>query len=252
MGIRNLFTFTFHPQTDGEVERFRKTLVDVLLHYIKDHQDKWDELVSVLALAYNSRLHRTTGVAPMDLATPRRLRIFSLERMEGGTTPDPSQSVGEAKEAFLESLEALLPQLRDWIAKTQAQFKRVHDKNVRPFRVSVTSCDGVYLRNQTWKHKLDPMVTGPYVVLETDGRTYLIDQDGLPYRVIGDHVVPTGPVNPENRPKQREVAVPEALQPGGCEVVFERFVDHTWDDEGVLWLLVRWFGYGPNDDTWQH
>jgi len=29
-------------------------------------------------------------------------------------------------------------------------------------------------------------------------------------------------------------------------------VDHTWDEEGVLWLLVRWFGYGPEDDTWQH
>ena len=47
------------------------------------------------------------------------------------------------------------------------------------------------------------------------------------------------------------MSVPDALQPGGFEFVFEQFVDHTWDEEGVLWLLVRWFVYGPEDDTWQ-
>jgi len=48
------------------------------------------------------------------------------------------------------------------------------------------------------------------------------------------------------------VAVPDALQPGGSEFVFERFADHIWDDKGVLWLLVRWLGYGLEDDTWKH
>jgi len=149
-------------------------------------------------------------------------------------TPDPSQSVAEAKDAFLESLKALLPQVRDSTAKTQARYKRHYDKRVRPLRVSVTSDDWVYLRNHAQKHKLDPKMTGPCQVLEIDGRTYLIDQDGLPYRVSGDHVVPVGPVHPANRPKQPQVAIPDALQPNGSEFVFERFVDHTWDEEGVL------------------
>jgi len=39
-------------------------------------------------------------------------------------------------------------------------------------------------------------VTGPYEVLETHGRTYLIDQDGLPYRLSGDHAVSAGPMDP--------------------------------------------------------
>ena len=53
MGIRNLYTSTYNPHTNGQVERFNKTLVDMLMHYIEDHQDNWDELVSVIALAYN-------------------------------------------------------------------------------------------------------------------------------------------------------------------------------------------------------
>jgi len=222
------------------------------MHYIEDHQDNWDELVSVLALVYNSRPHRTTGVALMDLVTPRRLSIFSLERVTDGMTPDPSQSVVEAKDSFLESLNALLLQVRDSITKIQARYKRDCDKKARPRRVSVTSGDWGYLRNHNRKQKLDPKVIGPYEVLETDERTYLTDQDGLPYRVSGDHVVPAGPVNPANRQEQLQVAVPEALQPGWSEFVFGRFMDHTWGEEGVLWLLVCLFCYGPGDDTWTH
>jgi len=102
MGIRNLYMTTYHPQTNSPVERFNTTLVEMFMHLIEDHQDNWDELVSELALAYNSRLHRRMVVAPMDWVTPRRLGKFSLERMPDGMTPDPSQSVAEAKDAFLE------------------------------------------------------------------------------------------------------------------------------------------------------
>jgi len=135
MGIRNLYTTTYHPQTNGQVECFKKTLVYMLMHYIENHQDDWDELVSVLELAYNSRPHRTTSVAPMALVTPRRMRNFSLEWMTDGMTQDPSQSVAEAKNAFLESLKALLPQVQYSISKTQARYKRDYDKRVRPRRV---------------------------------------------------------------------------------------------------------------------
>jgi len=55
MGIRNMCTTKYHPQINGQVESFSKTLVDRLMHYIEDHEHDWDDLVSVMALAYNSR-----------------------------------------------------------------------------------------------------------------------------------------------------------------------------------------------------
>jgi len=87
----------------------------------------------------------------MDLVTTRCLSKFSLERMPDGKTPDAGQSVAEAKDAFLESLKAELPQLRDSIAKTHAWYKGEYDKRVSPLRVSVTRSDWVYLRNHTRK-----------------------------------------------------------------------------------------------------
>jgi len=251
-GIRNMYKSTYHSRINSQVARSKKTLLNMFMHYIEVQQDYWDELVSVLALAYNSRPHLTTYVAPMDLVTPLRLSNFSLERMPDGMQPDPSQAAAEAKDAFLESLKALLPQIRNSIAKTQAGYKWDYGKKVRPRPVTVTSGDWVDLRSHSRKRKLDPKVHGPCEVLETHGKTYLIDQDGLPYRVSGDHVVPAGPADPASRPKQPQVEIPDALQPGGSEFVFERFVSHTWDEEGVLWSLARCFGYGSDDDTWQH
>jgi len=63
------------------------------------------------------------------------MRNFSLEWMTDGMTQDPSQSVAEAKNAFLESLKALLPQVQYSTSKTQARYKRDYDKRVRPRRV---------------------------------------------------------------------------------------------------------------------
>jgi len=140
--------------------------------------------------------------------------------MPDGMTSDTRQSVAEAKDAVPESLKGMLPQVRDTIAKKQAMYKWDYDKELCPRRVSVTSGDWVYSRNHTWKHKLAPKVTGPYEVLETDGGTDLVDQDGLPYRVSEAHVVSVGLVDPENRPPRPEKAVPDALQPDGSEYVF--------------------------------
>jgi len=91
----------------------------------------------------------------MDLVTTRRLRNVSLERMPDGMTTDQTQLVAKAKDAFLESLKALLSQVRDSIARKQARYQRDYDKQVRPRRVSVTGCDRVYLRNHARKQKLD-------------------------------------------------------------------------------------------------
>jgi len=159
--------------------------------------------------------------------------------MPDGMTRDPSQSVAQPKNVLEKSLKALPSQVRDSTSKKRAWYKMESDKKIRARRVSVTSGDLVNLRNHARNHELDPKVTGPYEVLEADERTYLIDQDGLPDRVSGAHVVPAGPVDPAKRPKRHQLAVPDALQPGGSEFVFEQFVDRTWDEEGVLWLLVR-------------
>ena len=42
LGIRNVFTTTYHPQANGQVERFNRTLTSALRKYVGEHPKDWD------------------------------------------------------------------------------------------------------------------------------------------------------------------------------------------------------------------
>jgi len=52
LGVSNLYFTTYHRQTSGQVERYNGTIVGQLRTYVEDHQGRWDELVSMLTLAF--------------------------------------------------------------------------------------------------------------------------------------------------------------------------------------------------------
>jgi len=81
LGISKRYSTTYRPQTSGQVERYNQTIVGQLRTYVEDHQDRWEELVSVLTPAYNSRPQQSTGVAPLEFVTAardacRRIRAY--------------------------------------------------------------------------------------------------------------------------------------------------------------------------------
>lgn len=51
----------YHPQSNGMVERFNKTLANMLSAYVNDHQTNWDKSLPYVMQAYRSAVHETTG-----------------------------------------------------------------------------------------------------------------------------------------------------------------------------------------------
>ena len=64
LGIRKTRTTPYHPQSDGMVERFMRTLKDMVAKYIDTAGFTWDKGVKAYAMAYNSAAHDTTGYSP--------------------------------------------------------------------------------------------------------------------------------------------------------------------------------------------
>lgn len=60
----NLYTGTYHLQTNGQVKRYNRTLAAMLRNYVIDHQDDLDEYASALTYTYNCHVHRSTGTKP--------------------------------------------------------------------------------------------------------------------------------------------------------------------------------------------
>ena len=62
--IRKIWTSPYHSQGDGQVERFNRTLNNMLSHFVNENQDNWDTLLPLLSLAYNATFNYTIQQTP--------------------------------------------------------------------------------------------------------------------------------------------------------------------------------------------
>ena len=75
LGITKTRTTALHPQSDGMVERFNKTILDYLSKFIDDHQSDWDKLINLCMLAYRTAVNETTQISPAKMMFGRELRL---------------------------------------------------------------------------------------------------------------------------------------------------------------------------------
>ena len=75
LGIQKTRTTPYHPQSDGMVERFNRTLKDMVAKYIRLDGSDWDEVIGATVFAYNTSKHSTTGYTPFFLAHGREARL---------------------------------------------------------------------------------------------------------------------------------------------------------------------------------
>ncbi len=51
LGVKNFFTTIYHPQTNGQAERFNRTILASLQPYMEDHPKEWDLYADTVAFA---------------------------------------------------------------------------------------------------------------------------------------------------------------------------------------------------------
>ena len=73
--IEKTRTTPYHPQFDGQVERFNRTLVDMLSATCKEHPFDWENHLKKVCFAYNTIVHASTGYSPFELMFGRLARM---------------------------------------------------------------------------------------------------------------------------------------------------------------------------------
>ena len=240
-GSHKTKTTPYHPEGDGLVERFNRTLLMMLAMFAGEHKDDWDYLLPAVMMAYRSSVHESTGFSPyrlmfgeectlpMDIGLPRR-------------QPDLAEDVTSPYAVWVkDSLEVAVDQVR-----------RHSDQRVVRRLFAIGNWVMRYYPAGK-KCKLDSIWTGPYLIVATLGWT------------VGIQRHPDEPVIFIHCQDVKKIPQPSGVQswttippPGGTPAVpmlGASTVSHTsWDSPSVTALLPdeglssqTWILYGMDD-----
>ena len=67
LGIRSIRTSVYHPQTDGLVERFNRTLKSMIRKFVHDDSQNWDKWLVPLLFAVREVPQASMGFSPFEL-----------------------------------------------------------------------------------------------------------------------------------------------------------------------------------------
>jgi len=258
--IETVRTTAYHLQTNGQLERYNRTMATQLRHYVADDPSQWDELLPVITMAYNSQQHRSTRIAPFQLVIPRRIPNLTVSNLppriphtNKGTLKDGSPLA--RKRQFMARLRKQILIVVKALRKTQQLYKRNFDHRVATRNANVKIGDYVYTTNQDRQNKLQSKAIGPFVVIDADAdaSTFVIDIDGEEQRVSSDHVTPAHrPTTTNTVPHPLLDGIDQRKPPPGTadEYVIDKLLGlrQTGDSYSAK---VHWFDYGSKDDTWE-
>ena len=177
--IQKTRTTGFHPQSDGLVERFNRTLLNMVSMFVSESQKDWDEWIPAVMFAYRATPQASTKFSP-NLLMFGRETFMPIDLMVGlppsMETPDEQEYVTILRD-HLEKAHAIARQNTKFSAIRQ---KKLYDTSVK--EQSFKAGDYVWLytpiRKKGFSAKLQRHWRGPYLVLNKIGETnYRIQQN---------------------------------------------------------------------------
>ena len=149
-GIRPSKTTPYHPMGDGQVERFNRTIINMLKSLSGVAKADWRKHLPKLAFAYNSTSNKSTGFSPFYLMFGRDSRLpidFLFPDVEVGGLRKRAdrQFLDEWGKSMKEAMEVARKNIR----KSSEYSKKNYDKKAKAVEIKVG--DMVLMRNKREK-----------------------------------------------------------------------------------------------------
>ena len=162
-------TTPFHPQSDGLVERFNRTLENMLSLYVADNQKDWDQYLQLMMMAYRATPQGSSQCSPNLLMLGREVELpidLMIGRPPGDENSDHDESDYVIK--LRQKLESAHEYARYHLQKSANRQKRNYDHRVQSDRLSVG--DFVWLYSPAKRKGISPKLqckwTGPFLIID--------------------------------------------------------------------------------------
>ena len=179
-GIERVVTSSYHPQTNGMVERFNQTVIKALMKHVNENKLEWHKWLPYVLFAYRTRIHSTTKLTPYELIYGRPVNNFN------SWVDEPDQE--ESTSLYLRSMEIRnliennIPSTLDLIKTNQSKQKET--QNSRQNSVDLPLRTKVFIRNEQIQNKLEPKYDGPYFIngFTRNKNYWLVDSNGRRFK----------------------------------------------------------------------
>ena len=172
-GVHKSRTTPYHPQGDGMVERFNRTLLQLLRTYVTSQHD-WETYLPHVLYAYRTSQHTATGVSPFLLLYGRQPAPCPL-----------ATQLGYDLLSYPAHLQARLAELQDFVHTNLTQAAHLQKSHYDNHTMESTFIPGdpVWLSIPT-AGKLDPRWEGEWVIKSVKGPVTIEICDGKHTKVV--------------------------------------------------------------------
>ncbi|KAL1277242.1 hypothetical protein QQF64_023915 [Cirrhinus molitorella] len=178
LGVKQLRTTVYHPQTDGLVERFNQTLKQMLRRVAAEDRRDWDLMLPYVLFGIREVPQASTGFTPFELLFGRQPRgLLDVAKEGWEQQPAPHQTVVEHVKQMRDRLDRVMPLVREHLTKAQQAQQRQYNRAAQPREFQPG--DRVMVLVPTAACKFFATWQGPYTVLEKIGPVnYRLRQSG--------------------------------------------------------------------------
>lgn len=179
LGVKKINTSGYHPQTDGLVEKFNSTLINMISKSSDTAPHDWDTRLPQVLFAYRSTIQESTKESPFYLVYGRDPRIPTSTVLSYRRSPY-TVDIDDYKLELTEALSGAWKLAHDHIQVAQARQKFQYDKHSADVQLKPGERVMVFMPAETQgkNRKLARPFHGPYRVLgatSTNVEVRLID-----------------------------------------------------------------------------
>lgn len=174
IGIRHLRTTAYHPQANGIIERWHRTLKAAICC---KNTTQWSDQLPIILLGLRTSYKDDIKASPAELVYGSTLKIPAEFFHTNPLTSSPPPT--EFTQSLRKTMETLRPTQTAW-----------HNHKAIFIHSDLQSCSHVFVRNDTVRPALTPPYQGPYAVLERNDKWFRVQINDKAVTISIDRLKP--------------------------------------------------------------